>query len=89
MSLLIKNGEIVTAETSFVSDIFCEGETITRIDRHLSAPAGCTVIDATSGRRFRGRYAVVTDVSTGPETPFVDAFWAPEIEEESTARHCR
>ena len=47
MSLLIKNGGIVTAETSFVADIFCGGETITRIDRDLSAPAGCTVIDAT------------------------------------------
>ena len=39
MSLLIKDGEIVTASERYVADIFCEGETITRIDRNLSAPA--------------------------------------------------
>ena len=54
MSLLIKNGEIVTAETSFVADIFCGGETITRIDRDLPAPTGCTVIDATGKYVFPG-----------------------------------
>lgn len=32
MSLLIKNGEIVTADTRYVADILCENETITRID---------------------------------------------------------
>src|SRR6266513_5927256 len=33
MSLLIKNGEIVTPKERYVADIFCEDETITRIDR--------------------------------------------------------
>ncbi len=33
MALLIKNGEIVTPSQRYVADIFCEGETITRIDR--------------------------------------------------------
>ena len=33
MSLLIKNGEIVTDSERYVADIFCENETITRIDR--------------------------------------------------------
>src|SRR5256714_10074443 len=32
MSLLIKNGEIITADERYVADIFCEGETITRIE---------------------------------------------------------
>ena len=54
MSLLIKNGEIVTADSRYVADIFCEGETITRIDRNLSAPAGATVIDATGKFVFPG-----------------------------------
>lgn len=54
MPLLIKNGEIVTADSRYVADIFCEGETITRIDRHLSAPAGATVIDATGKFVFPG-----------------------------------
>jgi dihydropyrimidinase len=35
MSLLIKNGEIVTADSRYVADIFCENETITRIDRNI------------------------------------------------------
>ena len=32
-------------------------------------PGGWTVIDWTSGRRFRCRYAAVTDVSTGVALP--------------------
>jgi len=54
MALLIKNGEIVTADSRYVADIFCEGETITRIDRDLAAPAGCTVVDATGKYVFPG-----------------------------------
>jgi dihydropyrimidinase len=54
MSLLIKNGEIVTADSRYTADIFCEGETITRIDRNLTAPAGCEVIDATGKYVFPG-----------------------------------
>ena len=50
MSLLIKNGEIVTASERYVADIYCENETITRIDRNLKAPPGTEVIDA------RGQY---------------------------------
>src|SRR5687767_1185337 len=34
--------------------------------RWKTAPDGCTVIAVTSGRRLRGRYAAVTEVSTGP-----------------------
>ncbi|HEY4301619.1 MAG TPA: dihydropyrimidinase [Candidatus Didemnitutus sp.] len=54
MSLLIKNGEIVTADSRYVADIWCEGETITRIDRNLPAPAGAEVIDATGKFVFPG-----------------------------------
>ena len=50
MSLLIKNGEIITADSRYVADIWCEGETITKIDKNIAAPAGATVIDA------RGKY---------------------------------
>src|SRR5246500_3948335 len=50
MPLLIKNGEIITASERYVADIFCEGETITRIDRNLTAPPGAEVNDA------RGKY---------------------------------
>jgi dihydropyrimidinase len=54
MSLLIKNGEIVTASARYVADIFCEGETITRIDRDIQSPAGAEVIDATGKYVFPG-----------------------------------
>src|SRR6188768_1903868 len=54
MSLLIKNGEIVTADSRYVADIWCEGETITRIDRDIAAPAGAEVIDATGKYVFPG-----------------------------------
>ncbi len=54
MALLIKNGEIVTADSRYVADIFCEGETITRIDRNLTTPAGATVVDATGKYIFPG-----------------------------------
>jgi len=54
MSLLIKNGEIVTASERYQADIYCEGETITRIDRDISAPAGATVVDATGKLVFPG-----------------------------------
>jgi dihydropyrimidinase len=54
MSLLIKNGEIITADQRYVADIFCENETITRIDRKLSAPDEGEVIDAAGKYVFPG-----------------------------------
>ena len=54
MSLLIKNGEIVTASERYVADIFCEDETITRIDREIDAPNDAEVIDATGKYVFPG-----------------------------------
>lgn len=54
MALLIKNGEIVTASERYHADIYCEDETITRIDRDISAPPGATVIDATGKFVFPG-----------------------------------
>src|SRR2546427_1225997 len=54
MSLLIKNGEIITASERFVADIFCENETISRIERNLAAPPGAEVIDASGKFVFPG-----------------------------------
>src|SRR5437868_14719723 len=54
MSLLIKNGEIITADSRYVADILCEGETITKIDRGIAAPAGTEVIDAKGKFVFPG-----------------------------------
>jgi dihydropyrimidinase len=54
MPLLIKNGEIVTASERYKADIYCEGETITRIDRDISGPPGTTVVDAAGKYVFPG-----------------------------------
>ena len=54
MSLLIKNGEIVTASDRYVADIFCENETITRIDKNITAQKGAEVIDAKGKYVFPG-----------------------------------
>jgi len=54
MPLLIKNGEIVTAETRYKADIYCEKDTITQIGKNLEAPKNATVIDAKGKYIFPG-----------------------------------
>ena len=54
MALLIKNGEIITASERYIADIWCEGETITRIDRNIAPPPGAEVIDAKGKYVFPG-----------------------------------
>src|SRR5262245_23653127 len=61
MSLMIKNGEIVTADSRYRADICCEGETITRIGSDLRVfgsdkrvPPGTEEIDATGKLIFPG-----------------------------------
>ena len=54
MSLLIKNGRIITSTDDYVADIFCEGETITAIGTNLESPDGAEVIDATGKMVFPG-----------------------------------
>ena len=54
MSLLIRNGEIVTATERYVADILVEGETISAIGPNLPAPAGAEVIDAAGKYVFPG-----------------------------------
>src|SRR5436190_10985272 len=54
MSLLIKNGEVVTASERYRADIWCAGETITSIGPNLPAPPGAEVIDATGKLVFPG-----------------------------------
>ena len=39
MSVLIRNGRIVTAADDYVADIFMEGETIKAIGKHLEHDA--------------------------------------------------
>jgi dihydropyrimidinase len=54
MSLFIKNGEIITASERYIADIFCENETITRIQPNMPQPPGAEVVDATGKYVFPG-----------------------------------
>jgi dihydropyrimidinase len=54
MSLLIKNGEIVTADSRYHADIYVEDETITRIGSNLDAPPTAEVVDAAGKLIFPG-----------------------------------
>lgn len=53
MSLLIKNGRIITADADYVADIFIEGETVRTIGKNLSIKAE-KEIDATGKLIFPG-----------------------------------
>ena len=46
MSLLIRGGEVVTAERQFRADLLCAGGTIQAIGPDLEAPAGAEIVDA-------------------------------------------
>ena len=54
MPLLIKNGEIVTADSRYHADIYVEDETITSIGKDLEVPAETEVIDAAGKWVFPG-----------------------------------
>ena len=54
MPLLIKHGEIVTADSRYRADIYCENETISAIGPNLTAPPGTEVIDASGKYVFPG-----------------------------------
>src|SRR5256714_10885848 len=54
MSLLIKGGEIITPDERYVADIFCENETITRIERNIDKVKADEVIDASGKYVFPG-----------------------------------
>jgi dihydropyrimidinase len=54
MSLLIRDGEIVTATQRFRADVYCENEQITRIGGRLKAPTGTPVVNAAGRYVFPG-----------------------------------
>jgi len=54
MSILIKNGHIVTATDSYVADVLCADGKIAAIGHNLSAPPGDEVVDATGQYIFPG-----------------------------------
>src|ERR1051325_6301763 len=70
MPLLVKNADIVTADSRYRADIWCEGETITRIDQNIAPPGGAEVIDATGKLVFPG----FIDPHTHIYLPFMGTF---------------
>jgi dihydropyrimidinase len=77
MGLLIKNGEIVTGDSRYIADIWCEGETITRIDSDIQAPtATAEVIDASGKYVFPG----FIDPHTHIYLPFMGTFSKDDYE---------
>ena len=46
MSILIRGGEVVTAEQAFRADVYCDGGLIRAIGHDLVVPAGAQVVDA-------------------------------------------
>ena len=81
MSLLIKNGEIVTATDRYIADIYCEGEQITQIGKDLQAPPDAEVVDATGKYVFPG----FIDPHTHIYLPFMGTFAKDTYETASKA----
>jgi len=54
LPLLIRNGEIVTADSRYRADIYAENETITQIGKDLQAPPGAQIVDASGKFIFPG-----------------------------------
>jgi dihydropyrimidinase len=54
MPLLVRNGEIITAESRYAADVYIENETITRIGKNLDAAPDAEVIDAQGKYVFPG-----------------------------------
>jgi dihydropyrimidinase len=65
MSVLIKNGRIVTADADYTGDVFIDGEKVKTLGKDLQIPAD-TVIDA------KGKYVIPggIDVHTHLDMPF-------------------
>jgi dihydropyrimidinase len=84
MSLLIKNGEIVTASSRYKADIWCEDEQITRIDTDIEAPTGAEVIDATGKLVFPG----FIDPHTHIHLPFMGTYAKDSYETGTIAALC-
>src|SRR5579862_2962763 len=54
MPLLIRNADIITADSRFHGDIYAENETVSRVGANLEAPPGADVIDAAGRMVFPG-----------------------------------
>lgn len=76
MTLLIKNADIINADSRYTADILCEGDVIARIDRGIAPPPGAEVIDATGKHVFPG----FIDPHTHIYLPFMGTFSKDDYE---------
>jgi dihydropyrimidinase len=84
MPLLVKNGRIITATDDYSADIYCAGETITRIEPSIDAkslPPGTEVVDATGQFVFPG----FIDPHVHIYLPFMGTFAADDYASASRA----
>ena len=70
MSILLKNGRVITADSDSICDILIEGETIAALGRDLPPPAGAEVIDCTGKLVLPGGI----DPHVHLEMPFMGTF---------------
>jgi len=75
MSLLIKNGRIVTADADYIADILVDGETVHAVGKNLTANAD-TTIDATGKLVFPGGI----DPHVHLDMPFMGTFSSDNYE---------
>ncbi len=54
MGLLIRGGEVVTARGRCVADVWCEGETVSRVEQGIPPPPGAVVVEAAGKQVFPG-----------------------------------
>jgi len=66
MALLIRNADIVTADSRYRADVYCEDETITSIGPNLGAPPDAEVIDASGKVEERNRVEVEVQYRSCP-----------------------
>jgi dihydropyrimidinase len=84
MALLIRGGRIVTATDDYTADIYCQDETVTRIEGGIDAkalPPGTEVIDATGKYVFPG----FIDPHVHIHLPFMGTYAADDYESASKA----
>jgi dihydropyrimidinase len=84
VALLIRGGRLITPADDHIADIYCEGETITRIEREIDTrtlPPGTEVIDASGKYVFPG----FIDPHVHIYLPFMGTFAADDYESASKA----
>ena len=65
MSILIRNGTVVTAESTFPADILVDGEKIKEVRQGIPLNAGDRVLDAELGSRMVSRLEPISGLPRG------------------------